>query len=132
MVLLSQGTGKKPGQPIFARLWGSGYLSSRHQGVRLRTGSSPVLHLSNPPGVDDVTRRGMLDDLAALNGHHAQSSGDPEIEARIAQYEMAYRMQTSVPELTDLSDEPEHVFERYGSDARVPGTYAANCLMASL
>jgi len=130
MVLISQGTGKNPGQPIFARLWGSGYLPSKHQGVRLRPGSNPVLYLSNPAGIDRETRRGQLDDLAALNARHAQRTGDPEIEARIAQYEMAYRMQTSVPDLTDMSDEPERVFKRYGPDSRKPGTYAANCLLA--
>ncbi|MFI4862055.1 MAG: DUF1501 domain-containing protein [Phycisphaerales bacterium JB063] len=130
MVLLSQGTGKDPGQPIFSRLWGSGYLPSRHQGVRLRSGASPVMHLNNPAGVDPGLRREQLDALAELNAHHAQATGDPEIETRIAQYEMAYRMQTSVPELADLSDEPDSVFEMYGPDARIPGTYAANCLLA--
>ena len=130
MVLISQGTGKNPGQPIFSRLWGSGYLPSEHQGVRLRPGSNPVLHLSNPNGIDSQMRRGQLDDLAKLNQRHAELTGDPEIEARIAQYEMAYRMQTSVPDLTDMSDEPEDVFEMYGPDSRKPGTYAANCLLA--
>ncbi len=130
MVLISQGTGKNPGQPIFSRLWGSGYLPSEHQGVRLRSGVNPVMHLSNPGGIDNNMRRGQLDDLAALNAKHAEATGDPEIEARIAQYEMAYRMQTSVPDLTDLSDEPDSVFEMYGPDARKPGTYAANCLLA--
>ncbi len=130
MVLISQGTGKNPGQPIFSRLWGSGYLPSKHQGVRLRPGANPVLYLSNPAGIDRAMRRGQLDDLAALNARHARATGDPEIEARIAQYEMAYRMQTSVPELTDMSDEPERIFKMYGPDARKPGTYAANCLLA--
>ena len=130
MVLISQGTGKNPGQPIFSRLWGSGYLPSKHQGVRLRPGINPVLHLSNPTGIDAEMRRGQLNDLAALNERHAQLTGDPEIEARIAQYEMAYRMQTSVPDLTDMSDEPDEVFDLYGPDSRKPGTYAANCLLA--
>ena len=130
IVLISQGTGKNPGQPIFARLWGSGYLPSKHQGVRLRPGANPVLHLSNPDGIDEKTRRAQLDDLAALNALHAERTGDPEIEARIAQYEMAYRMQTSVPELTDLSDEPQSVFDMYGPESRTPGSYAANCLLA--
>lgn len=130
MVLISQGTGKNPGQPIFSRLWGSGYLPSKHQGVRLRSGQNPVLHLSNPPNIDRAMRRGQLDDLALLNGRHAERIGDPEISARIAQYEMAYRMQTSVPDLTDFSDEPEHVFEMYGAESKVPGSYAANCLLA--
>ena len=130
MVLISQGTGKNPGQPIFSRLWGSGYLPSKHQGVRLRPGINPVLHLSNPKGIDAEMRRGQLNDLAILNARHAQLTGDPEIEARIAQYEMSYRMQTSVPDLTDMSDEPDEVFDLYGPDSRKPGTYAANCLLA--
>ena len=130
MVLISQGTGKNPGQPIFSRLWGSGYLPSEHQGVRLRSGQNPVLHLSNPPNIDRATRRGQLDDLALLNGRHADQVGDPEILTRIAQYEMAYRMQTSVPELTDFSDEPGHIFDMYGPESKVPGSYAANCLLA--
>ena len=130
LVLISQGTGKNPGQPIFARLWGSGYLPSKYQGVRLRPGANPVLHLSNPQGIDSRLRRGQLDDLAELNARHAARTGDPEIEARIAQYEMAYRMQTSVPELTDLSGEPQYIFDMYGPEARTPGSYAANCLLA--
>ena len=129
-VLISQGNGKNPGQPIFSRLWGSGFLPSEHQGVRLRAGSAPVMHLANPSGVDRGLRREQLDALAALNGHRAQVTGDPEIEARVAQYEMAFRMQASVPGLADLSDEPESTFDLYGEDARRPGTYAANCLMA--
>lgn len=130
MVLISQGNGKNPGQPIFSRLWGAGYLPSQHQGARLRSGRSPVLHLRNPAGVDQGLRREQLDALAALNGRRAEVTGDPEIEARIAQYEMAYRMQTSVPELADFSDEPDETFELYGEDARRPGTYAAHCLLA--
>ena len=129
-VLISQGNGKNPGQPIFSRLWGSGFLPSEHQGVRLRAGSAPVMHLANPSGVDRGLRREQLDALAALNGHRAQVTGDPEIEARVAQYEMAFRMQASVPGLADLSDEPASTFDLYGDDARRPGTYAANCLMA--
>ena len=130
MVLISQGTGKNPGQPIFSRLWGSGYLPSKHQGVRLRSGANPVLHLSNPADISRSMRRGQLDDLAELNARHAARTGDPEIDTRITQYEMAFRMQTSVPDLTDLSDEPEHVFEMYGPESRIPGSYAANCLLA--
>ena len=130
MVLLSQGTGKDPGQPLFSRLWGSGYLPSSHQGVKLRPGRNPVPYLADPPGLSVASRRAMLDDLAALNEVEARASGDPEVDARIAQYEMAFRMQTSVPELTDLSDEPDETFELYGQDARKPGTYAANCLLA--
>ncbi|MCP4892095.1 MAG: DUF1501 domain-containing protein, partial [Planctomycetaceae bacterium] len=126
MVLISQGTGKNPGQPIFSRLWGSGYLPSKHQGVRLRSGANPVLHLSNPADISRSMRRGQLDDLAELNARHAARTGDPEIDTRITQYEMAFRMQTSVPDLTDLSDEPEHVFEMYGPESRIPGSYAAN------
>lgn len=130
LVLLSQGTGKDPGQPLFSRLWGSGFLPPSHQGVQLRPGANPVLYLQNPPGVDAATRRALLDDLAKLNGRHADATGDPEARTRIDQYEMAFRMQTSVPELTDLTSEPEEVFELYGPDARKPGTYAANCLLA--
>lgn len=130
LVLLSQGTGKDPGQPLFSRLWGSGFLPPSHQGVQLRPGANPVLYLQNPPGVDAASRRALLDDLAKLNGRHADATGDPEARTRIDQYEMAFRMQTSVPELTDLSSESEEVFELYGPDARKPGTYAANCLLA--
>jgi hypothetical protein len=130
VVMLSQGTGKNPGQPLFSRLWGSGFLPSNHQGVQLRPGRNPVLYLSNPDGIQHTGRRDMLDDLAKLNALRKDVTHDPEIETRIAQYEMAFRMQTSVPELTDLSDEPESTFELYGEDARIPGTYAANCLLA--
>ena len=130
LVLLSQGTGKNPGQPLFSRLWGSGYLPSSHQGVQLRPGANPVLYLANPPGVSAARRRALLDDLGALNRLQAAKSGDPEIESRIASYEMAFRMQTSVPELTDLSGEPDHVFDLYGPESRRPGTFAANCLLA--
>ena len=130
VVLLSQGTGKNPGQPIFARLWGSGYLPSSHQGVLLRPGVNPVLYLADPPGVTRAQRRKMLDDLAALNLRQAEAVGDPETLARIEAYEMAYRMQTSVPELMDLSDESDEVFDLYGPESRKPGSYAANCLLA--
>ncbi len=129
-VLISQGTGKNPGQPIFSRLWGSGFLPSKHQGVRLRSGSNPVLYLQNPPSVSREVRRGMLDDLAELNAMQAAATGDPEIDTRINQYEMAYRMQTSVPDLVDMKDESEATFALYGPESRTPGTYAANCLMA--
>jgi hypothetical protein len=117
-------------QPLFARLWGSGFLPSSHQGVRFRAGKDPVLYLSNPPGVTAERRRSMLDSLAALNEIQFQQAGDPETETRIRQYEMAYRMQTSVPELMNLADEPERTFQLYGEAARKPGTYAANCLLA--
>jgi len=130
LVLLSQGTGKNPGQPLFARLWGSGFLPSRFQGVQLRPGGNPVPYLANPPGIAVEGRRKLLDDLAEMNRQHLAEVGDPEIEARIASYEMAFRMQASVPELTDFSDEPESTFKLYGEAARRPGTYAANCLMA--
>jgi len=130
MVLLSQGTGKNPGQPLFSRLWGSGYLPSSHQGVMLRPGANPVLYLQNPPGVSRDARRRLLDTLGDLNRQQAEAVGDPETLARVEAYEMAYRMQTSVPELTDFSDEPESTFELYGEEARRPGSFAANCLMA--
>jgi hypothetical protein len=118
------------GQPLYDRLWGSGFLPSRYQGVKFRGVGDPVLYLSNPDGVDQQTRRRMLDDLAKLNELKFEESGDPEVNTRIAQYEMAYRMQTSIPDLTDLSDEPAHTFELYGEDARKPGTYAYNALLA--
>jgi hypothetical protein len=117
-------------QPLYDRLWGSGFLPSRHQGVKFHNGADPVLYLSNPPGIDSNVRRRFLDDLAKLNQKNAENFGDPEILARVAQYELAYRMQSSVPELADLSSEPETVLERYGPDARKPGTFAANCILA--
>jgi len=130
VVLTSQGSGKNPGQPIFSRLWGSGFLPSNHQGVQFRSGKDPVLFLNDPAGVSRGDRRAMLDDLAAFNSIRHQEIGDPEIQTRISQYELAFRMQASAPELADLSDEPESVFELYGQDARQPGTYAYNCLLA--
>ena len=117
-------------QGLLARLWGAGFLPSRYQGVQFRSGSNPVLHLSNPPGVSRELRRTQLDGLAALNQRAQARAGDPEIETRIAQYEMAFRMQASVPELADVSQEPEHVLKLYGDDVRKPGTFAANCLLA--
>ena len=130
VVLISQGSNLNQSQPLFSRLWGSGFLPSRYQGVKFRSSDDPVLYLSNPKGIDASTRRSMLDAVSEINRLRSQEFGDPEIETRIAQYEMAYRMQTSVPELMDLSGEPGHVFERYGPDSRKPGTYAANCLLA--
>ena len=130
VVLISQGSNLNQSQPLFSRLWGSGFLPSRYQGVKFRSGSDPVLYLSNPRGIDSSTRRSMLDTVAEINRMRSQEFGDPEIETRISQYEMAYRMQTSVPELMDLSKEPDHVFERYGPNSRTPGTYAANCILA--
>ncbi|MEO1979239.1 MAG: DUF1501 domain-containing protein, partial [Fuerstiella sp.] len=118
------------GQPLYDRLWGSGFLPTRYAGVKFRSIGDPVLFLSNPPGINATLRRSFLDDLAQLNELKRQEVGDPEITTRIAQYEMAFRMQTSVPELTDISDEPQHTFDLYGEDARKPGTFAFNCLLA--
>ena len=130
VVMLSRGTGRPESQPLYSRLWGNGFLPSLHQGVQFRSGADPVLYLKDLPGVSRKTRRNMLDMLKDLNQLQLEESGDPEINTRIAQYEMAYRMQTSVPEVTDLSDEPEEVFELYGPESRIPGTYAANCVLA--
>jgi hypothetical protein len=130
IVMVSQASGLNIDQPLFSRLWGSGFLPSNHQGVKFRSSGDPVLYLSDPPGIDQSTRRLMLDGLARLNHMRAEIYGDPEIETRIAQYEMAYRMQTSVPELADLSKEPAHIFDLYGPDSRKPGTYASHCLLA--
>ena len=130
VVLVSQKSSLNNAQPLFSRLWGPGFLPSRYQGVRFRSSGDPVLYLSDPPGVDKKTRRRMLDSLAQLNRMKSDDFGDPEIDTRIAQYEMAYRMQTSVPDLMDLSAEPDHIFDLYGPDSRKPGTYAANCLLA--
>jgi hypothetical protein len=117
-------------QPLYDHYWGSGFLPSRHQGVKLRNARDSVLYLRDPAGLPRDLRRGMLDDLAELNTQRQQQIGDPEILDRVAQYELAWRMQTSVPELTDLSGESEATFEMYGPDSRRPGTYAANCLLA--
>ena len=130
VVLISQGSNLNQSQPLFSRLWGSGFLPSRYQGVKFQSSGDPVLYLTNPKGIDASTRRHMLDVVSQINSLRSQEFGDPEIETRIAQYEMAYNMQTSVPELMDLSSEPEHVFNHYGPDSRKPGTYAANCLLA--
>ncbi len=127
VVMVSKNAG---GQPLYARLWGNGFLESRHQGVQFRSGKDPVLFLNNPEGYDGQDREQMLATLKQLNELQQDAYGDPEIANRIAQYEMAYRMQTSVPEITDMSDEPDHIFDLYGKDSRDPGTYAANCLMA--
>ena len=130
VVLLSRGSAARPADPLYARLWGSGFLPSNHQGVSFRSSGDPVLYLSNPPGLDAASRRDQLDTIAALNGVQRERQIDPEIETRIAQYEMAYRMQTSVPGLTDLRNETEATFAAYGPQAKVPGTFAANCLLA--
>lgn len=117
-------------QPLYDHYWGSGFLPSVHQGVRLRSGADPVLYLADPEGLPRHLRRGMLDGLGALNTMRHAATGDPEVETRTQQYEMAFRMQASVPELTDLSGESEETFELYGPDSRRPGTYAANCILA--
>ncbi|HSU53183.1 MAG TPA: DUF1501 domain-containing protein [Candidatus Dormibacteraeota bacterium] len=127
IVLVTPG---KADQPLYARLWGSGFLDTRYQGVQFRSGKEPILYMANPDGPCGTGRRGLLDKLNALNRLQFQKELDPEIESRIAQYEMAYRMQTSVPEVTDLSHEPDSIFELYGADSRKPGTFAANCLLA--
>ena len=118
------------GQLFYDYYWGSGFLPSKYQGVKLRSEGDPVLYLSNPAGVSREVRRGVLDDLAALNQIKQEEMGDPEIGTRIAQYEMAFRMQTSVPELTDVTKEPEKVLEMYGPDVKRPGSFARNCLLA--
>ncbi len=130
VVLLSAGQIQDAATPLSARHWGSGFLPAQHQGVKFRAGADPVLYLSNPPGIDSATRRKMIDTTAELNRLQSVKAGDPEIDTRIAQYEMAYRMQSSVPELTDLTSESEHSFELYGPQSRTAGTFAANCLLA--
>ena len=128
IVLLSRA--REGDQPLYSWLWGSGFLPSQHQGVPFRRGKDPVLYLSDPAGLDRSGRRRMLDTLRSLEERQRARVMDPEIDARIAQYEMAYRMQMAVPEVVDLADEPDAVVEMYGPDARKPGTYAANCLLA--
>ena len=130
VVMISHGSGKDSNQGLLDRLWGSGFLPSNHQGVKLRSQGDAVLYLSDPPGIDRDLRREMLDGLAKLNEQKLKESGDPEIATRIAQFELAFRMQTSVPELTDLAGEPQAIFDLYGPDAKKPGTFAANCLLA--
>ncbi|MEM7783080.1 MAG: DUF1501 domain-containing protein, partial [Planctomycetota bacterium] len=130
VVMASRGTGRAAGQPLYDRLWGSGFLPTKHQGVKLRSGKEPVLYLSNPPGCTTQLRKEMLDDIASLNQIKHDQVGDPEILTRISQYELSFRMQASVPDLTDISDEPEHILDMYGPDVRKPGTYARNCLLA--
>src|SRR6202790_1051982 len=123
VVLISQGSGNPADQPLYDRWWGSGFLPSQYQGVKFRSVGDPVLHLTNPAGVSDATRRRILDDLARLNQMQLEETGDPEIQTRIAQYELAYRMQSAVPALVDLSSEPRHILEMYGSDVARPGSY---------
>jgi hypothetical protein len=127
IVLVSKNAG---GQPLYARLWGNGFLPSRHQGVQFRSDKDAVLYMNDPQGYARSSRRDMLHSLKQLNQLQADLYGDPAVANQIAQYEMAFRMQTSVPEVTDLTDEPEEVFELYGPESRDPGTYAANCLLA--
>ncbi len=128
VVMVSQGVGNT--QALADRMWGAGFLPTKHAGVKFRAGADPVLYLSDPEGYDKSARRRYLDDLGKLNQMEYAEYGDPETQTRIAQYEMAYKMQSSVPELTDLSNEPEHTFELYGPDARKPGSFAANCILA--
>ncbi len=128
IVLVSKNASRD--QPLYSRLWGAGFLPSEHQGVQFRAGKEPVLYLTNPEGVSPHVRRDMLDALGQLNGYQAEQQLDPEINARVAQAEMAFRMQTSVPDATDLSSETEETFQLYGPDSKTPGTYAANCLLA--
>jgi Protein of unknown function (DUF1501) len=127
-VLLSKGKGN--GQGVYSKLWTNGFLDSVHQGVQFSSGENPVLYLNNPDGIDKEDRRKMLDKVALLNNESYKTFGDPEINAKIQQYEMAFRMQTAVPEITDIRNEPKDIIKMYGSDCLVPGTYAANCLLA--
>lgn len=128
VVMISKGRGNS--QALYARLWASGFLASKYQGVNLRSAGDPVLYLSNPPGIDRSSRRRVLDGLEKLNQENFDRFGDPETQSRIAQYEMAYRMQMEAPELMDIKDEPDHIVDLYGPDARKPGTFASNCLRA--
>ncbi len=130
VVMTSSWTGPVEAQALYNRLWGSGFLASKHQGVALRSQGDPVLFLSNPPGIDASTRRQMLDSLGRLNHQTLDRFGDPETAARITQYEMAFRMQSSVPDLVDLSNEPQHILDMYGPDVQKAGTFAASCLLA--
>ena len=127
VVLVSKGGGA---QPLSANAWGNGFLPSHHQGVQFRSGKDPVLYLNNPYGIHQHDRRRALDYIEQMNRMQQELSGDPEVDSKIQQYEMAFRMQTSVPDAVDLSDEPDYIFDLYGPDARIPGTYAANCLLA--
>jgi hypothetical protein len=130
VVMLSRGSAARPADPLYPRLWGFGFLPSSHQGVSFRSGDEPVLFLGNPPGIHPSDRRRMLDAMTELNRIQAARIPDAEIDTRIAQYEMAFRMQASVPQLTDLSSETDAAFDLYGPDSRTPGTFAANCLLA--
>lgn len=130
VVLTSFGSGRPDDQPLYDRLWGAGFLPSRHQGVKFRNSGDAVLYLSNPPGISTEARRSTLNRLKSLNQQQFETLHDPEIQTRIAQYEMAFRMQASVPDLLDTSNEPKHVVEMYGPDVHRQGSYAANCLLA--
>lgn len=130
LVMVSRGTGRAAGQPLYDRLWGSGPLPSRYQGVKLRAGAEPILYLSNPAGCPPELRRQMLDDLKELNTEGLNRTHDHEVATRIEQYELAFRMQSAVPDLMDLSNEPQHVLDMYGPEVQKPGTYARNCLLA--
>src|SRR3569623_743640 len=126
-MLITKGKGD---QPLYSRLWGAGFLPSKYQGVQFRSGKDPVLYLNNPAGVDGESRRGLLDRLRELHQLELAATGDAELNTRIEQYEMAFRMQTSVPEATSVADEPQHTFDLYGPEARTPGSFAANSLLA--
>lgn len=130
VVLTSIGSGRKDDQPLYDRLWGSGFLPTQHQGVKFRNTGDPVLFLSDPHGIDRETRREMLDELRGLNEIQRTATGDPEVDTRISQYELAFRMQTSVPELLDIDKEPASVLEMYGPDVKRKGSFAYNCLLA--
>jgi uncharacterized protein (DUF1501 family) len=127
VVLITKG---KTDQPLYSRLWGSGFLPARYQGVQFRSGKEPVLYLSNPPGVSSDSRRKMLDRLQELHSLEQSRLGDPDLTTRIQQYEMAFRLQSSVPEVANLAEEPQSVLDLYGPDATKPGTFAANCILA--
>ena len=128
VVLLSKG--RNGDQPLYAKLWSNGFMSSVHQGVVFRSGQDPVFYLNNPEGIDKTSRRNMLNALSKLSEDQYKQVLDPEIDSRMKQYEMAYRMQTSVPETLDISQEPDYIFDMYGPESRIPGTFAANCLLA--
>ncbi len=130
VVMVSKDVERTCDQPLYEHLWSAGFLPAEHQGVKLRAGRDPVLYLQNPDGVSREVRRGQLDDLAKLNSAHHDVTGDPQITARIAQYELAFRMQMSVPDLVGLADEPQEIFDLYGPASRRPGSYAANCILA--
>ena len=128
IVMISKGRGGS--QALYSRLWGSGFLPSKHQGVKFRSSGEPVLYLNNPPGINRDSRRAILDSINAINQDKFKQTQDAEIQTRIAQYEMAFRMQASVPDLTDLKSEPDHVFDLYGKESKTPGKFAHNCVLA--